>query len=158
VNMEELESRFGPMAESEAKLRGYLDKLDRPSSGMVSDFDLHTKHCNAPASIHEAVSDSKLDICPPAPVSEVPSKRRKTGARSSVSIATSKDIQGKGEARQSARRISRRTSQIDEGRRDFRTVSVSRMLLLFVILTSFCPGDPYLHVYSSTRDQTRCAM
>lgn len=46
--VEVLRPQFGAMAESESKLRKILNSLDRNPSGMLSDFDMHTKISSSP--------------------------------------------------------------------------------------------------------------
>lgn len=133
---EALKSRFGVMAESEAKRRGYMDRLDSPTSGIVSEFDLHTRHRCAPAPIGvsngKAACGNKRDICPPTTGSEPLSKRRKTGTDRSVSITTDRNVKGQGKPWQFGRRNSHCTPEIEDGCWDFRTVSVLIMLFNFI--------------------------
>lgn len=132
MDVEELRKQYGAMAESEATLRQYLNKLERPSSGMLSDFDLHTTHWDGVACAHGSLNganyESKPDNYSPATTADGPSKRRKTVAGGSVSITASSDAKDKGKARQSIAfegRTASCTPQFDEGRPlvDFRTVS-----------------------------------
>ncbi|KAF8600856.1 hypothetical protein BDV93DRAFT_510526 [Ceratobasidium sp. AG-I] len=126
MDIEELRKRFGAMAESEAMLRQYLDKLERPSSGMLSDFDLHTTHWDGVVSAHGLNDGADFNSSSSAPISDAPSKRRKTDTGGSLSITATSETKGKGKARQSIVsevHNSRRTPEFDEGRPlvDYRT-------------------------------------
>ncbi|KAF8600861.1 hypothetical protein BDV93DRAFT_608443 [Ceratobasidium sp. AG-I] len=156
-DVEALRKRFGDMAESESKLRHYMNKLNRDPKGMVSDFDLHTIHDHAHplgplhGSNNEAVFSDKPDCRSPPPGSDVLSKRRKTGNRSSVPITTSSDVKGKDKERQSAVPLehkSRRTPTFDEDRPDvdFRTGTPTFMssffwLILWSVAAHLGPGE-----------------
>lgn len=59
-DVEALRGQFGDMAESESKLRKVLNSLNRDPTGMVSDFDLHTKHRSAPP-----IPGGADDVLPP---------------------------------------------------------------------------------------------
>lgn len=130
---EELKRRFGPMAESEAKLRGYLDKLNRPLSAVVLDCDSQIMSSEAHTSIQYSKDDEitvdMFDIRRPAPDSEAPSKRRKMDTGNWVPVTASSDVKGKDEAQQSSRpggHNYRRTPKSNNGHpvADFQTVSV----------------------------------
>lgn len=144
IDVEELRKQYGAMAESEAMLRQYLNKLERPSSGMLSDFDLHTTHFDGVARAHGSNNgadfESKLDSHSHAATIDAQSKRRKTVTGGSVSITPSGDVKGK--TRQSillGGRNSRCTPKFDEGRPlvDFRTVRAQ------FYLTSFTASNPF---------------
>lgn len=130
VDVEGLKEEFGEMAESESELRKVLNELKRDPKGMVSDFDLHTRHALPHNSNDGAASGDKPNMRSPTPRSDAPSKRRKTGTGSSVPATAPDDVKGKGKARQSAAPTqpnSHSTPEFGEGRRlvDFRTVSDS---------------------------------
>lgn len=143
-DVEALRHRFGDMAESESKLRRYVNKLKREPKGMVFDYDLHTIHDHAhiPRPFHgsnnETASSDNPDGRSPPPGSDGLSKRRKTGTGSSLSITSSSDTKGKGKVQQStpSQRNSCRTPKAGEGRQDadFRTVSIQK----FIFVSSCC--------------------
>ncbi|KAF8600860.1 hypothetical protein BDV93DRAFT_256414 [Ceratobasidium sp. AG-I] len=96
MDVEELRKRFGIMAESEATLRQYLNKLKRPSSGMLSDFDLHTPRWGGAVSARGSNNERGFGKHSYIPTTDAPSKRRKTGTGGPVIITGLSDTERKG--------------------------------------------------------------
>lgn len=141
VDVKTPRKQFGEMAESEAELRKVLNTLDRDPSGMVSDFDLHTKLSTAPLHdsadeiipLSESSSPLGSGVSPTSQAahdqsSQLPSKRLKSNSSTPVSVTTSNRGKAKGKPWLSALRERKyhRKPKLDEGRPpvDFRTVSI----------------------------------
>ena len=127
--LKSINKRFGIMSESETALRKVIEELDRDPKGMLSDFDLHTKHSTAPGgfvSPHCGTnSGSESGNFTPESESVASSKRRKTGARSSVSVRVSNDGKDTQGSSVSLEDDSHKPSKTGKDRQliDFRTVS-----------------------------------
>ncbi|KAF8600837.1 hypothetical protein BDV93DRAFT_608423 [Ceratobasidium sp. AG-I] len=99
-DVETLRGQFGDMAESESELRKILNSLNRDPSGMLSDFDLHTKHRRAPTTTRTddvlpstGVPLLGLGVSSTSQIvhdqdSGLPSKRLKTNSSTSVPVVT----------------------------------------------------------------------
>ncbi|KAF8600836.1 hypothetical protein BDV93DRAFT_587284 [Ceratobasidium sp. AG-I] len=138
-DVEALKKQFGEMAKSELELRKVLKNLNRDPSGMMTDFDLHTKHSSAapPGGIDGVspcmggpIRTTSLSGSCESPTAqamhqqdpEVSSKQLKANSNTSVPVIASSRGKGRARALDLLAKI-RRTSQADEGRprMDFRT-------------------------------------